>query len=183
MRDLKIVAAFVGVAALLSVSTLALAQGVPTGIPGVTGVPVAPSVPSVPSTPSLGQGAAAAAAAQQAAQGAGDQDPAAPAPKKKAKKKRVKKMAKNANPKAGPGQVLVANEHAAGLKQLVLTSTSDPKKTSTMAVGLPAGAKIVGKLPAKGGCVYTIEGEFDDGTSLSADNVEVCRDRALNLTE
>jgi hypothetical protein len=153
----------------------AFAQGVPTGIPGVVGVP---------SSPVLGQGAQAAAAAQEAAQTAGDQSEAAPA-KKRAKKKPAKKKraAADAEPKAGPGQVMVWNDHAAALKQIVLTSASDPKKATLFSKSLPAGAKAVVNLPAKGGCVYSVEGQFDDGTSISADSVEVCKDRSLNLTE
>ncbi len=171
MSRLRLFLAALGAASILGFGVAAHAQGLS---------PSFGTVPSIPTTPSLGQAGEAAAAAQSAVQG--DNAESAPADKKAVvKKKRKIKPKAPKELKAGVGQVLVVNSRSATLVSLTLTAASG--KSAIVSKGLAAGGRALGKLPAKGGCNYSATGEFDDGTSLAIDSVEVCKDRTLNLVD
>ena len=85
--------------------------------------------------------------------------------------------------KAGVGQVLVVNGRSVALRELTLTSTASPDKSAVVATDLAPGARVVGKLPAKAGCEFSVTGTFDDETTIDLSAVEVCKDRTLNLVE
>ncbi len=179
MRRFSILLAVVGVTSAIGLATSVEAQ-VPTQGTSAFGVPGGFTAPSAGAAGSAATNAATSAA-QNAAQDATDAAAQQAAPVKKKPKPKPRKP--KGPPKAGPGQVLVTNERAVGLRQLTMTSIKDPTKSAIVAKRLAPGAKAIGKLPAKSGCDFSISGEFDDGTSLDISNVEVCKDRALNLVE
>ena len=106
-----------------------------------------------------------------------------PASKKKPKAKPKKKKSAAAPTKAGPGQVLVVNQRGVGLTSLTLTSLKTPDKSAVIARDLAPGGKTIAKVPPKTGCDFSIAGEFEDGSSIEIDKVDVCKDRSLNLVE
>ena len=164
MRASGLIAA-IGLTTLAALTFAAKAQ-VP--VPGIGGFTTAAPAAS----------AAAVDAAQDAAAAATQ-----PAAKKKPKPKPKKKKAAAAPTKAGPGQVLVVNQRAVALTSLTLTSLKTPDKSAVIARDLAPGGKTIAKVPPKTGCDFSIAGEFEDGSSIEIDKVDVCKDRSLNLVE
>jgi hypothetical protein len=163
MRRLGFLLTVVGVAAVAGLASPVGAQTLKQGA-GAFGTLAAPAT--------VAQDAAAAPDAAA--------EPAKAKPKRKPKPKPKKPKTTG---KPGPGQILVTNNRGSALQQLTLTSLKAPDKSAVVAKGLAAGAKVLAKVPAKAGCEFSVAGEFEDGTSLAIDGVEVCKDRTLNLVE
>ena len=133
--------------------------------------------------PGIGGFTTTAPTAATAVDAAQDAAAAATQPVAKNKPKPKKKKPTAAPGKPGPGQVLVVNQRAVGLTSLTLTSIKTPDKSVVIARGLAAGGKALAKAPPKTGCEFSIAGEFDDGATIEIANVDVCKDRTLNLVE
>ena len=56
-------------------------------------------------------------------------------------------------------------------------------ESAVIARDLAPGGKTIAKVPPKTGCDFSIAGEFEDGSSIEIDKVDVCKDRSLNLVE
>lgn len=129
-------------------------------------------------------------AAAPAAQAPAAQAPAAKAPAAKAKPK-VKKVAAKAKPMkaavpadAPKGRILIDNQRDAVLTEVILTSKSAAAAAPfVVAHGLAAHTRLVVPLPKGGGCVYDVEGTFDDTATVEQSSSDLCNDRALHLTE
>lgn len=94
------------------------------------------------------------------------------------------KAAPKAKPKTKPATHLtIDNQRSAVLVQLILIGKADKKRTPlVVAHGLEAGQKIEVPFP-KAGCLYSINGMFDDEAAIQIDEFDLCKDHTLKLVE
>jgi hypothetical protein len=105
---------------------------------------------------------------------------AAPTAKKPAAKKPMAKaaVAKEAS------KVNVINNREATLIELSLTSMATrDAKPQIVAHDLVGGKKTTATLAKKGGCVYSVNGTFDDQSTVELSALDLCKDNNLNLVE
>lgn len=91
-------------------------------------------------------------------------------------------LAQSAKP-APKGAVVVTNARAATLVELALVSRNAKVEPVIVARGLTAGASVRAPLPKGGGCVYDVDGVFDDETTVEIAGLNLCRDGNLRLVE
>lgn len=91
-------------------------------------------------------------------------------------------LAQRAKP-APKGSVVVSNARAATLVELALVSRNAKVEPVVVARGLAAGASMRAALPKGGGCVYDVDGLFDDQTTVEIAGLNLCRDGNLRLVE
>lgn len=99
--------------------------------------------------------------------------PAAPAPAAAKPKKPAPKIL----------EVQILNRRDATLVELSVLGNTKGAKPIVLASGLGSGGKMIGKIPAKAGCVFQINGSFDDDSTLEVATVNLCKDRRITLTE
>lgn len=77
--------------------------------------------------------------------------------------------------------VLVDNKREAALVELAVVTKGG--EVITVATNLAAGQQVNGKVPNKAGCVVSVDGMFEDGTTVEVANVNLCKDKRITLVE
>lgn len=80
-----------------------------------------------------------------------------------------------------PAAVTVINKRGAALTELEIGA--DGKVVGTLAAALAAGKTTTVKLKGGTGCVFTIKGSYDDDTTTESENVNLCKDTTIRLTD
>ena len=109
---------------------------------------------------------------------------AKPAEKKadqKAEPKPEHKRAKPHHHETAGLAVTVHNERSVGLMQLSVVPAGDPDKKVLGALAFGRKAEI--HLKRAKDCLYDIRGHFADGADTEQLGVELCKDKAINLTD
>ncbi len=106
-------------------------------------------------------------------------DPAAP---EKPEKPAPHKRAREAHAEAGGFAVTVHNDRSVGMKELQLgpAGSQDLKK---MVGPLAFGRKTVIHVKRTKDCLYDIHAEFADDADTDQTGVDLCKDKAINLTD
>jgi hypothetical protein len=121
-----------------------------------------------------------APAAGSVAQNADDAAKAAPADDKKPAPKPKRASAR----KGGESTITVViyNKRTVGLVELTaaIAGTSDAKK---IAGPLAINRKTVAHLKRDKSCLFDLKGSYADGADLDMANVELCKDKVINLTD
>jgi hypothetical protein len=99
--------------------------------------------------------------------------PAAPAPKR-AKRKPV--AAKVIN-------VQVLNQRDTTLVELTVLGNGRNAQAITIASQIGPGGKMTTKVPANQGCVFAVNGSFDDESTVEVPQVNLCKDPRITLVE
>lgn len=115
------------------------------------------------------------------------QAPASPAAAKPAAAKAAKvvKVQKAAAVKVPKGKLLIDNHRDTVLTELSLQPAGAKAGTepTIVAKALAAGQKITVALPAKAGCVFNINGTFEDESTLDVPASDLCKDPVITLVE
>ena len=85
--------------------------------------------------------------------------------------------------KAPAGMVVVHNARAAALVELAIVSRNKKLEPVTVARNVAGGASARSRLPKNGGCVYDVDGLFEDQTTVEIAGVNLCKDGVLRLVE
>jgi hypothetical protein len=101
------------------------------------------------------------------------QDASAPAAPAKPKRKPAPKVL----------QVQVLNQRDATLVELTVLGRTKNAQSHVIASGIGPGGKMVGKLPANLGCVFSVSGSFDDESTVEVPAVNLCKDPRITLVE
>ncbi len=123
---------------------------------------------------------AAGAARAQSAAPAPAAAPAAPAPAAAAPKAKAK--AQKPASSASTVSVTVVNSRAAGLVELQAAVGGSAAWKKVLGA-LKPGKKAVARLPRGADCQVDVHGTFDDGQTMEATGVDVCKDKTLNLKD
>lgn len=91
-------------------------------------------------------------------------------------------FAQKAKP-APKGSVVVTNARSATLVELALVSRNKKVEPVIVARGLAAGTASRAALPKNGGCIYDVDGVFDDETTVEIAGLNLCKDGNLRLVE
>ncbi len=83
-----------------------------------------------------------------------------------------------------PSEITVTNARADGMVGIVIQTTGDkPRIVGSMPKGLAPGKSAKLKLMKPAGCTYNILARFADGTETEAEDVNLCADKTLRLTD
>lgn len=105
------------------------------------------------------------------------QDATAPAAAAKAKARaKVKAPPKNAT------QAIISNAQASALTGMHITNAAG-KVMASLKKPVDPGKKITLKLPAKAGCLFTINAAFADGSEFDPAEVDLCVDKNVRFTD
>ena len=120
------------------------------------------------------------------------QAPASPAAAKAATAKpaaakpaKAAKVQKPVAVKVAKGKLLIDNRRDSALTELSLQPAGAKAGTEPTVVAkeLAAGQKITVALPAKSGCVFNINGSFEDESTLDVPASDLCKDPVITLVE
>ena len=100
--------------------------------------------------------------------------PAIQAPKLRAPK--AKAVPKNAS------EAIVTNTRASAVTGLSITNAAG-KSLASLKKPLEAGKKISFKLPAKSGCVFSVNASFADDSEFEPAEVNLCIDKNIRFTD
>jgi len=109
--------------------------------------------------------------------------PAKPADDQAAAKPKAAKADKAKVKKLPFATVTVTNGRSVELVELTVTPSAGNGDSVSVAKKLPGGKKVVAKIAHDKDCLFDIKGVFDDGQTTEAQGVNVCKDKAINLTE
>jgi hypothetical protein len=104
-----------------------------------------------------------------------DAAPEATAPAAPAKKR------KPAAPKVL--QVQILNQRDVTLVELAVLGRTKGATTTVIASSVSPGGRMIGKIPAKQGCVFSVSGSFDDESTVEVPAVNLCKDPRITLVE
>ena len=95
------------------------------------------------------------------------------------------KAQKAAAVKVPKGKLMIDNRRNTELSELSLQPAGAKAGTepTIVAKALAAGQKITVALPAKAGCVFNINGTFDDESTLDVPASDLCKDPVITLVE
>ncbi len=112
------------------------------------------------------------------------QAPTASAAATKAAKPATKAQ-KTAVVKVPKGKLLIDNHRDSTLTELSLQPAGANAGTEPTVVAkqLEAGKKITIALPAKSGCVFNVNGTFEDESTLDVPERDLCKDPVITLVE
>ena len=79
-------------------------------------------------------------------------------------------------------QIRITNNSPAKVKTIAIVPLKGAGGPYNLVENLDAFKAATAALPAKGGCVYSIRGQFADGSPLSVNNVDLCSDPLINIT-
>lgn len=83
-----------------------------------------------------------------------------------------------------PGQVKITNARTVPLDTLEIATTGEqPRLVAKLAKPLAPGQSISLKLNKPAGCSYYILGRFSDEVESDNENVDLCREKSLRLTD
>lgn len=89
-----------------------------------------------------------------------------------------------AQAKRPPAQIKITNARAATLTTFeVATMGEQPRLIAKLAKPLAPGKSIALKLNKASGCTYNVLARFDDDAESDAESMDLCRERAIRLTE
>jgi hypothetical protein len=94
----------------------------------------------------------------------------------------MKSKPKPKTPAGGTVTVTVTNSRKADLDEL-LASESGSASWKQVLGALKSGQKASAKVPQGNNCRVDLHGNFADGQSMDASNVDVCADKTVNLTD
>jgi hypothetical protein len=117
---------------------------------------------------------ATSAATAQTAAPAGDATGAAPAA--------APAKAKPKKPAEAKVDVVVTNKRSVGLTEL-LAAPAGGAESKKIAGPLAPGKKVVVHLSHDKACRFDLHGAYDDGTNTDVTNVELCKDKKIDLVE
>lgn len=81
-------------------------------------------------------------------------------------------------------QVTITNQRSAPLNSLeIATSGEQSRLVAKLAKPLAPGKSVALKLNKPEGCSYFILAKFADDVESDSDNMDLCRDRVIRLTE
>jgi hypothetical protein len=80
------------------------------------------------------------------------------------------------------GEVSIANNSASKIAMISIIAVKRPGKPYDLVQNLEPFSKTNAPLPPKRGCVFNVRGKFENGSPLSIDNVDLCRDPVINVT-
>ncbi|MDB5649861.1 MAG: hypothetical protein JWL62_1381 [Hyphomicrobiales bacterium] len=84
---------------------------------------------------------------------------------------------------APKGVVTVSNARESTLLELAIVSKNKKLEPEIVARNLESGASIKAKLPKTGGCLYDIDGLFEDQTTIQMPGLNLCKDATLRFTD
>jgi hypothetical protein len=83
-----------------------------------------------------------------------------------------------------PAEITVVNARAEGMVGIVIQTTGEkPRIVGSMPKGLAPGKSAKLKLMKPAGCTYNVLARFADGTETEAEDVNLCADKTLRLTD
>ena len=127
------------------------------------------------------------AASAQGLFGAPPDDAAAPppaAPAARAPKAVVKKKPRRPVAPKEATHVNVINKRDATLVELsVVSQTAKNAAPQIVAHDLASGKRVTTALAKRGGCIYSVNGTFDDQSTVEISALDLCKDNNLNLVE
>jgi hypothetical protein len=83
-----------------------------------------------------------------------------------------------------PGAITVSNARAAAVTQFeIATMGEQPKLVGKLAKPLAPGKSIQLTLKGASGCSYFVLARFEDGSETEAENVDICADKMVRLTD
>lgn len=107
----------------------------------------------------------------------------APAPDAAKVQAAAKKRAPKAKtPPKNASELVLVNARSAAVTGLALTNAAG-KNLAVLKKPLEPGKKISFKLPAKSGCLFTIDASFADESPFDASEVDLCIDKTVRFTD
>jgi cell division septation protein DedD len=94
----------------------------------------------------------------------------------------TKSKPKAKTPTDGTVTVTVTNSRKADLDELLAAESSSASWKQVLGA-LKSGQKASAKVPQGNNCRVDLHGNFADGQSMDASNVDVCADKTVNLTD
>ena len=79
-------------------------------------------------------------------------------------------------------QIRITNNTLAKVKSLSILAAKSGGRPYNLVENLDPFKAASAPLPAKGGCVYNIRGQFSEGSPFSIDNIDLCADPTINIT-
>lgn len=93
-------------------------------------------------------------------------------------------LAATTKAKATPkGAISITNARSAMLVELAVISHNAKVEPAIVARSLASGTATRAALPKAGGCIYDIDGLFEDETTVQITGLNLCKDARINLVE
>jgi hypothetical protein len=83
-----------------------------------------------------------------------------------------------------PAEITVTNARSDAMVGIVIQTTGEkPRIVGSIPKGLAAGKSAKLKLMKPVGCTYNVLARFADGTETEAEDIDLCADKTLRLTD
>ncbi|MDB5597434.1 MAG: hypothetical protein JWM36_4395 [Hyphomicrobiales bacterium] len=84
---------------------------------------------------------------------------------------------------APKGFITISNARESTLLELAIVSKNKKLEPEIVARGLETGGSTKAKLPKTGGCIYDIDGLFEDQTTIQLSGLNLCKDGVVRFTD
>jgi hypothetical protein len=84
---------------------------------------------------------------------------------------------------APKGFITISNARESTLLELAIVSKNEKLEPEIVARGLETGGSAKAKLPKTGGCIYDIDGLFEDQTTIQLSGLNLCKDGVVRFVD